>query len=123
MNLINILKFNKYIRNLVKTIDRPKSHVLIEVFEFMPSLISYLYFFISLNSKKNLKPILYRPTNYNYYQDKIKEFLPLSISSLYKLFFNCKNISYPKIEKKNDKKINKILKKKIKKGFLENKIN
>ena len=72
MNLINILKFKKYIGNLVKTADRPKSHVLIEVFESTPSLISYLYFFISLNYKKNLKPILYKPTNYNYYQNKIK---------------------------------------------------
>lgn len=110
MNLINILKFKKYIINLLQTTGRPKSHVLIEVFDSLPSLITYLYFFICLNSKKNLKPILYKPTHYNYYQNKTKEFLPFSIAYLFKFFFNCKNIFYPKIEKKDDKKVNEILK-------------
>jgi hypothetical protein len=124
VNLINIFKFYKYIRNLVQTLDRPKSHVLIEVFEQTPSLISFLFFFISLNSRKNLKPILYKPTNDNYYKDRIKEFLPLSISNLFKVFFKCKTILYPKTEKKNSKKINKILKKiKSKKDLINLKID
>ena len=104
MNLINILKFRKYIINLLQTTGRAKSHVLIEVFDSLPSLITYLYFFICLNSKKNLKPILYKPTHYNYYQNKTKEFLPFSIAYLFKFFLIVKIYFTQKLKKKMIKK-------------------
>ena len=125
MNLINIFNFYIYIKNKIKINTRSNRFVLIEVFEQTPSLISYLFFFISLNKKNNLKPILFKPTNANIFRNRIKEFIPLSIINLYKLFFRSKKIIYPntnniKLDKKSVKILDSI---KTKKDLINLKIN